>query len=176
MASPGSSVTRWMPSCGKSSWPSKTQYAPRPSAARQRASRALSTNQPSSTGTRPVSVSARRASVTIGAEAKGWRASDVPSVRGRHRPEGQPVAGVILHGELALAPGALGERIDDAHACALHPRVEALEIALLQVQRIGRPRAEPLADGGVVLVAVEVGRRLEHEPGVTAHERRVALA
>ena len=64
----GASVTRLIPSCSNSGSPSSSEYAPRPCAARQVASRAFRTYQPAPFGTSPCSVCSSLASGTIGAE------------------------------------------------------------------------------------------------------------
>src|SRR5919201_496610 len=60
-----------IPSCAKrASRPSKPQYSPSSSVWNQRASRALTTNQPSSCGTRPASVRSRAASANARKEER----------------------------------------------------------------------------------------------------------
>src|SRR5262245_41890558 len=70
IGSPGPSTNRLTPSCGNSASPSKPQRIPRPGRSSQRASRAFTTNQPSSVGTSPCSVCSSAASGTIALEPK----------------------------------------------------------------------------------------------------------
>ena len=84
-------------------------------------------------------------------------------------PKGQPVTLVILDGEFLLTPGSWSEGIDDPNVrVGFQPGIESGEIIGLDVERDGRAGAESFSDRLVVLVAVEVSRRFDHQVSVAA--------
>src|SRR4051794_11129196 len=142
IVSPGAITLRFTPSCAKPASPSNPQIALRPSAVYQRDSRALSTNQPSPSGTRPVSVSTSGASSIDSVEALAAGVALGPlavvrvGVEGRVVERAQDRAGArqLLALDVPLGIPQVGA----------DQRLRALRVGLLDRDHDAEPRHDPL--------------------------------